>query len=257
MNTLYPFLMSTYKFVQPMYMEDTVNGYNTKVFFPKVKKLMGGVIADKGFDSTVSDSGVSRYDGHLYDVNDMPDRSYAVLVGNNLTEYPYLVGLANGMSLNRGISLPSLKNDQIQIGSAYDLDHYCIRWARSANNKVYYNLFTARGVGEGYNNKSINTNFVTTATGFFSIFDPNANPGQQVFWYKESDYWVLYAHAPELTGKQAINLPPIFEGMQVVETIEKTNGVTLLTNVVASGRIYVKYEANANGQANFITMKLK
>ena len=255
MNTLYPFLLSTYKFVQPMYMEDTVADYNCKVFFPKAKRLVNNIPIDKGFASTTSEFHVSRYTDHLYDVNDMPDRSYAVLT-NNEAETPYLVGLANGMSLNRGISIPSLKNSQIQIGSNYDVDNYCIRWARSAGNKVYYNLFTARGVGEGYNNRSINTNFVTTATGFFSIFDPNVNPGQQVFWYKESDYWILYTHAPELTGKQAINLPSIFEGMQVVETIEKTNGVTLLTDVVASGRIYVKYEPNANGQANFIVFKL-
>ena len=247
-----PIAISNYFSVQPQQPFE-VGNYSSKTYFPKSKR-------DHGIDSNTGDTTavtIYRNENNLYDVDDLTDRIVTVL--EDINNNDYLLGVASGMSLDKGMTVPAIRNTQtVEGGSTQAPRSYVLVWnVAGARNKCYFRPFKALGNGDGWNNGVVNTDFVKDFVTYFAWFDPNANPGQQVFWYKESDYWVVYAHAQELTGKQAINLPPIFEGMQVVETIEKTNGVTLLTDVVASGRIYVKYEANANGQANFITMKLK
>lgn len=265
MDVKYPFKMNEYKFIQPMYMDSISNKYNSKVYIPKVKKTVGSVTADKGFSVSASAFNVVRHSNHLYDINDLPDRTYCVLEksnnNENETDLQYLAGLAGGMSITRGITVPAVKNNQISINTAStpneQFNNLCIRWIRDAGNKIYFRHFLGIGDEDEYQNSHITTDFTSVATGYISIFDPNNNPGQQVFWYKEGDYWIVFCHTQTLTGKTEVKLPVIFEGMNVIETIEKTAGTKLLTDVVTNGKVYVKYKANTSGQANFIVFKLR
>lgn len=245
-----PIMINDYYSVQPQ--QPFQNGdYNSKTYFPKSKR-------DGGINSNTTDTTsvvIYRNTTNLYDVNDMTDRVVTVLEDSG----DYLIGVASGMSLDKGMTIPSIRNTQTVVGSAGQAPKsYVLIWNVSgAPNKCYFRPFRASGEGTGWDSGIVNTDFVKDFVTYFAWFDPNANPEQQVYCVKEGDYWIVYVHAQTLTGKAAVNLPSNMEGMQVVETIEHTDGATLLTDVVTSGRLYVKYAANSNGQANFITMKLK
>ena len=79
-----------------------------------------------------------------------------------------------------------------------------------------------------------------------------ANKGQ-VYWYKDGNNYVIYAHYQEAQNKQAINLPKEMEGRRV-EIIDKTDGITLLTDIVETGRIYLNADATDH---NYIVLKTK
>lgn len=244
-----PIAISKYFSIQPQ-QPFAVGEYNSKTYFPKSKR-------DGGINSNATDTTsvvIYRNTTNLYDVNDMTDRVVTVLEGSE----DYLLGVAGGMSLDKGMTVPAIRNTQTVEGSSAQYPRSCVLvWNVSgARNKCYFHAFKALGNGDGWNNGVVNTDFVKDFVTYFAWFDPNTNPEQQVYWVKEGDYWLIYAHS-QITGKVAINIPPLFEGMTVVDTLEKTDGATLLTSVVIGGRIYVKYEANDSGQANFITLKLK
>jgi hypothetical protein len=106
----------------------------------------------------------------------------------------------------------------------------------------------------GFDGSIVQDTFVKEMSCFYTWFDPNKNNGQ-VFWYKDAESYIVYIHNQEAHNKLEIKLPKFMEGMLVDSVIEKTNGVTLLSEQVVSNRIYVSFDTTDN-IANYIVLRL-
>ena len=255
--------ISEYMAVQPM-LSTGISGYDSVTYLPKVKK--GTPSYDYGFATPTSDNmSVYRREDQLYDADALPDR-VVTIVSSSTPSQPDLFGFASGISLDEGLITSISALDQVPLqDSSVEGVNDCITiktgssYGGSKGGKLYFHYFKAVGNHEndGWNNKVVNPNFVHKVTTYFTWFDPNQNQNQQVFWIRENEACLVYCHSQNLTGKAEVNLPAFMEGMKIVEVLEHTEGATNLTDTVVGGRIYVKYEANDSGQANFITLKLK
>ena len=250
--------------VQPM-LPAAITGYVSTSYLPKVKASD----RDKGFVTATSGGSTDVYrktnNPSLYDNGKVPERVITILSDADDNTQPDLVGFASGLSLNEGLLTPS---EVVSLGQIPETENssdtsVCLRISAGSDfghsTKIYFHFFKALGnhSADGWNSEVVNENFVHNVTGYFTWFDPNINKGQQVYWIKENDYYVVYCHAQTLTGKTYIELPAFMEGMKVTEVIENTDGAVLLTDKVTCRKVVVKYSANSNGQANYLTFKIK
>ncbi len=114
-------------------------------------------------------------------------------------------------------------------------------------NKAYFKVLSGTNFTHGVLPGSFIANFST----YMSYFDPMANEGQ-VYWYKDSGGYVVYAHYQEAYRKVAINLPKEMESL-VVSVVDKTDGMTLLTDAVSGGKVYVSADG---AESNYIVLKV-
>ena len=86
---------------------------------------------------------------------------------------------------------------------------------------------------------------------YVSYFDPAENVGQ-VYWYKDGNSYVIYAHCQSAQDRIALKLPSFMEGLNV-DIVEQTDGATLLSSTIQNGQLFVSY----NNAANYIVLKTK
>lgn len=246
-NCQSPFIITDYRGCIPM-MPLVIGNYNSYSMIPKVKKLVNSHRVDVPFnsdDGTIDSNYVSvtRNTTDLYDVDDQPERCICYLKDNSDN---YLVGMAGGCSLLRGLSKKEIRNQYVPTGQ-----NTCTYGGDSTLNKFYPKILQSAGFTGGV----VDDTFINELSCYFCWFDPNANDGQ-VYWYKDGDDYIIYVHNQSSHDKLAITLPSFMEGLVVSDTIEKTTGATLLTEQVVGGRLYVKFDTE-NDIANYIVFKIK
>lgn len=155
------------------------------------------------------------------------------------------IGCASGLSLTKGITIDSRRNDVFRVYQTGDDNILSISPAN--RNKAYFKVLSGTNFTHGVLPGSFIANFST----YMSYFDPMANEGQ-VYWYKDSGGYVVYAHYQEAYRKVAINLPKEMESL-VVSVVDKTNGMTLLTDAVSGGKVYVSADGT---ESNYIVLKV-
>ncbi len=155
------------------------------------------------------------------------------------------IGCASGLSLTKGITIDSRRNDVFRVYQTGDDNILSISPAN--RNKAYFKVLSGTNFTHGVLPGSFIANFST----YMSHFDPMANEGQ-VYWYKDSGGYVVYAHYQEAYRKVAINLPKEMESL-VVSVVDKTDGMTLLTDAVSGGKVYVSADG---AESNYIVLKV-
>lgn len=216
--------------------------YNSYVMIPKIKSTVNSKRVDTPHIVVNSDDDVTftRNSSTLYDVDDQPDREITYMYDS--TGGTYLAGFASGLSLLRGASIKTKRNQYVTSGASGGSLSY------SNRNKFYVNVL----LGSSFPNNALPAGFIETFSTYFSYFDPAVNKGQ-VYWYKDGSCYVIYAHYQDDNTNLAINLPSEMDGLQV-EVVEKTDGVTLITDSIANGRLYVTTDSSDH---NYIVLKTK
>lgn len=241
----YPFVITNYRSIQPQFPLQK-DQYHSFSFIPKIQAYYDDHRIDMPFNSdegTYPRINVSRTAQQLYDVDKQPERCVTYLKND---AGQYLVGMAGGCSLTRGLSMDSIRNINNPVG------YHTIGFGGdgSVKNKFYPKLMNTRTF-----DASIDTSFVAEVSGYYSWFDPGSNDCF-VYYYKDDGDFILYIHAFEAGSKVRINLPTFMDGMMVDDIIEKTTGVSLLTERVVGGRLYAAFDTDDN-LANYIVVKLK
>lgn len=241
----HPFLITGYRGVQPQFpvLKDQYHSYS---FIPKVKTTASGHRVDIPFNSdegTFPRINVNRTEEHLYNVDKQPERCVSYLQDDDGS---FLLGMAGGCSLTRGLSVDSIRNVNIHIGN--NTVYYGGR--ASVANKFYPKLIETESFAG-----PVDSTFVAEMSGYFSWFDPSINDCV-VYYYKDEDNYIVYIHAFESVNKAEINLPKFMEGMVVDSVIEKTTGASLLTEQVIGGKMYASF-ATEDNIANYIVVKMR
>lgn len=238
----YPFVITSYRNIQPQFPLQK-DQYHSYTFIPKVQGIYNDHRVDMPFnsdDDTVPSINIRRNALNLYDVDKQPERCVTFLkedAGN------YLVGMAGGCSLTRGLSVDSIRNVNIRIGNITAL-----YGGASVPNKFYPSVVNSSA-------NPIDTSFVAEVSGYYTWFDPNINDCK-VYFYKDVDDYIVYIHAFESMPRVKINLPAFMEGMVVDGVVEQTSGSTLLSERVVGGKLYASFNTDEN-LANYIVVKLR
>ena len=238
----YPFVLTSYRSIQPQFplQKDQYHSYS---FIPKVQSIHYDHRVDMPFNSDEGTSQIviKRKASYLYDVDKQPERCVTYL--KNDDDGNYLVGMAGGCSLTRGLSVDSIRNKNIDINNTTAL-----YGGTDVPNKFYPSIL--------YSLKTpMDPSFVAEISGYYTWFDPNINDCY-VHYYKDGDDYILYIHAFESMPRARINLPQFMNGMAVDSIIEQTVGSSLLTNQVVGGKLYASFNTDDN-LANYIVVKLK
>ena len=227
---------------------DTDN-YKAMIMIPKAK-AQNGIELDKPFNSPTTTSPFYyfwRNSSYLKNVDDQIDRLIAFL--HNPNDNTYLAGMAAGLSLVSGDTIPEKRNINIPISESDELHHRLGHLSPGQRNKFYIAAInTSPFEDDGYN---LPNTYFKEINYYVSYFDPSDNVGQ-VYWYKDGNIYVIYMHCQTEKDRISINLPDFMEGLKV-EIVEKTEGATLHTTVVQNGKLYVSY----TNDANYIVVKTK
>jgi hypothetical protein len=228
--------------------------YHANLFVPKCKGISSPYTNDSGTESGKSYPKYRRAQD-LYDVDDLPDRAVSFLQAG---ENDYKIGVAGGYSLINGSTRKEIRNVLLS-GLLNNTNRSVCNFGNGSSSKNKF--YTLALVGSSFDNSIVPVSFVSDFSGYVCWFNPNLNPGLQVYTYKDGDCYVVYIHSQSTNNKATINLPDYLEGLSVEDIVEKTNGTTLLTNKVSCGKLYAKFIAN-NGtdysiNDNYIVLKLK
>jgi hypothetical protein len=229
--------------VQHLVPINTMAGYDVYGMMPRAKK---GNYAVPYLINDLNRSGewVVRNESNLYDINKQPDRYISFF--KNPTTGDMKIGCASGLSLIRGLTMDSLRN--IVFKEYKNGDRDLLSCSPSNRNKAYFKVLA----DSHFENSIIPANYKVHLSTYLCYFDPMANKGQ-VYWYKDGDTFIIYAHYQSIQNKQTINLPKEMEGLRV-EIVDKTDGITLLTDVIENGKLYINADANNH---NYIVLKTK
>lgn len=224
---------------------NTLEGYTPYGMMPRVKKEFNGIALSQPHDISNLSRGSEfalRREADLYDVDKIPDRYISWMQKGNDRK----IGCASGLSLTRGITVDAERNINIPLYESGYED--CISCSAALTNKVYLKGI----IKDHYANNVLPASFIGLFSTYLCYFNPNENEGQ-VYWYKDGNGYVVYAHSQSAGSKRALNLPIDMEGLSV-EVVDKTNGMTLVTDIVVNGRVYIS--ANS-AQNNYIVLKVR
>lgn len=158
----------------------------------------------------------------------------------------YKFGFASGLSLISGDSVDAKR------AAAVGSNQTCLQWNASLH-KAYFQIFK----GAHYKNGVLPAGSCFEVVSYFVHWNPDKNPGQQVYWYKDGDSWVVYAHCQEKMQNVQINLPDYMEGLKAT-VVEKTAGAALLTSVVKNGQLKCQYSSAGETMLNnYLVLELK
>ena len=217
-----------------------VTGYDAYVMVPKVKKTVNGNRADIPHTTSSSSDDIDAYRNttSLYDADDLPDREITYLYdGEN-----YLAGFATGVSLTKGLSVKEKRNLYVPTNAL------ALSMSYSNRNKFYLNILRK----EAFENNVLPAGFTASFSAYWAYFNPNVNKGQ-VYWYKDGKDYIIYAHYQDANNNLAVTLPSEMDGLSF-EVVEKTDGVTLITDNIVNGKIYLNTD---NSDHNYIVLKTK
>lgn len=229
---------------------DTGN-YKAMFMIPKAAP-QGGKEIDKPFNSpALTSTGYSffRNATYLKDVDKPIDRLIAML--HNPNDNTYLVGMAAGLSLVSGETIPAKRNANIPIAPNANDAHYRLgSFSPSNNNKFYIAAInTSPFADDGYN---LPNTYFKEINYYISYFDPAANPGQ-LYWYKDGNSYIIYSHCQSVQSRVPLTLPDFMEGLNV-EIVEQTDNAVLLTDTVQNGKLFVSYNTD---DANYLVLRTK
>lgn len=221
--------------------------YKAMFMIPKAAPRNGKEL-DKPFNSPATSSpayGFFRTPTYLKDVNKPIDRLIAFL--QNPNDGTFLVGMAAGLSLVSGDTTTEKRNANIPIG---DTDsHYRLGSLSPGNTNKFYvaAVNTSPFADDGYN---FPNTYFKEINYYVCFFDPADNVGQ-VYWYKDGNSYVIYAHCQSAQNRMALVLPDFMEGLSV-EVVEQTDATVLLTSKIQNGNLFVNYNTD---DANYIVLK--
>ena len=227
--------------VQHLVPISTMSGYDVYGMMPRAKNYASPYLANnlnRGGET------VWRRSDDLFDVDKQPDRYISFF--RNTTSGNMKIGCASGLSLIRGITVDSLRNKVFQVYETGDRD--LLSCSPSNRNKAYFKVLA----DSHFENSIIPANYRAQFSTYLCYFDPMANIGQ-VYWYKDGENYIIYAHYQEGHNKLAINLPKKMEGLSV-DVVDKTDGITLLTNEIKNGQVYITADATDH---NYIVLKTR
>lgn len=228
---------------------DTGN-YKAMFMIPKAAP-QGGKEIDKPFNSpALTSNGYSffRNATYLKDVDKPIDRLIAML--HNPNDNTYLVGMAAGLSLVSGETIPAKRNANIPIATSTDGHQRLGSFSPSNKNKFYIAAInTAPFADDGYN---LPNTYFKEINYYISYFDPAANPGQ-LYWYKDGNSYIIYSHCQSVQSRVPLTLPDFMEGLNV-EVVEQTDNAVLLTDTVQNGKLFVSYNTD---DANYLVLRTK
>lgn len=230
--------------------------YNSYTFIPKVKAVKNSYPVCQPFPSNGSNLQISikRSVSDLFDKDDVPERCVAFLRDGNNGNYK--IGMAGGFSLIDGFTKKSERNNYINDQTTQEVLSY------SYGNSSVWNKFYPHAIdGSVFEDNVMLTSFIKDFCCYYSWFNPNENE-ENVFAYvyKAADCYVVYIHAFTQSNKVAVVLPAYLEGMNFDSMIEKTDGATLLTNVVSCNKLYCKFESFGSSNErtdNYLVFKVK
>ena len=230
---------------------DTGN-YKAMFMIPKAANASNGTVLEKPFNSpSLGSTGYSffRNATYLKDVDKPIDRLIAML--HNPNDNTYLVGMAAGLSLVSGETIPAKRNANIPIAPNANDAHYRLgSFSPSDNNKFYIAAInTSPFADDGYN---LPNTYFKEINYYISYFDPAANPGQ-LYWYKDGNSYIIYSHCQSVQSRVALTLPDFMEGLNV-EIVEQTDNAVLLTDTVQNGKLFVSYNTD---DANYLVLRTK
>lgn len=228
---------------------DTGN-YKAMFMIPKAKP-QNGVDLEKPFNSpalTSTSYAFFRNTTYLKDVDKPIDRLIAML--HNPNDNTYLVGMAAGLSLVSGETIPAKRNANIPIATSEDEHQRLGSFSASNRNKFYIAAInTAPFANDGYN---LPNTYFKEINYYISYFDPAANPGQ-LYWYKDGNSYIIYSHCQSVQSRVPLTLPDFMEGLNV-EIVEQTDNAVLLTDTVQNGKLFVSYNTD---DANYLVLRTK
>lgn len=229
---------------------DTGN-YKAMFLIPKAANASNGTVLEKPFNSpSLGSTGYLffRNATYLKDVDKPIDRLIAML--HNPNDNTYLVGMAAGLSLVSGETIPAKRNANIPIATSTDGHQRLGSFSPSNNNKFYIAAInTAPFADDGYN---LPNTYFKEINYYISYFDPAANPGQ-CYWYKDGNSYVIYSHCQSVQSRVPLTLPDFMEGLSV-EIVEQTDNAILLTDTVQNGKLFVSYNTD---DANYLVLRTK
>lgn len=229
---------------------DTGN-YKAMFMIPKAADASNGTVLEKPFNSpSLGSTGYSffRNATYLKDVDKPIDRLIAMLYNPN--DNTYLVGMAAGLSLVSGETIPAKRNANIPIATSTDGHQRLGSFSPSNNNKFYIAAInTAPFADDGYN---LPNTYFKEINYYISYFDPAANPGQ-LYWYKDGNSYIIYSHCQSVQSRVPLTLPDFMEGLNV-EIVEQTDNAVLLTDTVQNGKLFVSYNTD---DANYLVLRTK
>lgn len=230
---------------------DTGN-YKAMFMIPKAANASDGTVLEKPFNSpSLGSTGYLffRNATYLKDVDKPIDRLIAML--HNPNDNTYLVGMAAGLSLVSGETIPAKRNANIPIAPNANDAHYRLgSFSPSNNNKFYIAAInTSPFADDGYN---LPNTYFKEINYYISYFDPAANPGQ-LYWYKDGNSYIIYSHCQSVQSRVALTLPDFMEGLNV-EIVEQTDNAVLLTDTVQNGKLFVSYNTD---DANYLVLRTK
>ena len=208
-----------------------------------------GVALDRPFNSP-SRSGKDIYfyrtEKYLRDVNEPIDRLVAFL-HNDATD-DYLIGMSAGLSLITGDTRQEKRCENIPYGDKRtDTTARLGLFSPSNNNKFYISAINASPFAD--RSYYLPVGYHREIDYYVSFFDPSANEGQ-VYWYKDGNRYVIYAHCQTQHDKLDITVPDFMNGC-TLRVVEKTSSTELLSTTVQDGHFSVKY---ADAAANYIVL---
>ena len=229
---------------------DTGN-YKAMFMIPKAANASNGTVLEKPFNSpSLGSTGYLffRNATYLKDVDKPIDRLIAML--HNPNDNTYLVGMAAGLSLVSGETIPAKRNANIPIATSTDGHQRLGSFSPSNNNKFYIAAInTAPFADDGYN---LPNTYFKEINYYISYFDPAANPGQ-LYWYKDGNSYIIYSHCQSVQSRVPLTLPDFMEGLNV-EIVEQTDNAVLLTDTVQNGKLFVSYNTD---DANYLVLRTK
>lgn len=229
---------------------DTGN-YKAMFMIPKAANASNGTVLEKPFNSpSLGSTGYSffRNATYLKDVDKPIDRLIAML--HNPNDNTYLVGMAAGLSLVSGETIPAKRNANIPIATSTDGHQRLGSFSPSNNNKFYIAAInTALFADDGYN---LPNTYFKEINYYISYFDPAANPGQ-CYWYKDGNSYIIYSHCQSVQSRVPLALPDFMEGLSV-EIVEQTDNAVLLTDTIQNGKLFVSYNTD---DANYLVLRTK
>lgn len=223
--------------------------YKAMFMIPKAKER-NGVELDKPFNSPSKESpGYSFYrtSAHLKDINNPIDRQIGYLYNPNTGDY--LVGMAAGLSLVSGETVTSKRIQNCPIGSANE--YYRLGSISPSNTNKFY-VAAVNTAPFADNEYYLPSGYSKEINYYISYFDPAENVGQ-VYWYKDGNSYIIYAHCQEEHNGLAINVPEFMEGLSL-SVVEKTNDTELLSDCILNGQFLVNYNSS---NANYIVLRTK
>ena len=221
--------------------------YKAMFMIPKAKPR-NGVEIDKPFNSSAKISptyGIYRTTAHLKNIDEPVDRQIGYLYNPNTGDY--LVGMAAGLSLVSGETVKEKRIQNCPVGNK-NAHWLLLSFSPSNTNKFYIAAINTAPFED--NDYYLPAGYFKEINYYVCYYDPAENTGQ-VYWYKDGNDYIIYAHCQEKHNELSIQVPRFMDGASL-SIVEKTDDAELLSETIQNGKFNVSYNT---ADANYIVLK--